>query len=554
MNYGHLPVATTVPVTVTCSVCFDIAADYLTCFSRQQPNHVCADCYDRHLDNELEEALANRRRTPALEQRPHNGLQLRCINAACEDQQRCALVHPQSVARFVRDPNLYERYLSVLRTLARREDATSVNLADVSQVVEVPRSARPWLNTAGCVFSGLEVRLPRLGPWKDARRSEEEEEETKEETKNETEATGQDDRSRRCSVLACSRKIHTWKWWEHHCRSCGRAVCASCASFSVYDSLDVESHGKRRPKRVCAECLETFLCRLGDGGDGNSGNTSNTPNSGNSGHEQHAPANGAAARAERHLLQWETKFLVPHAQRHVDKLHWEILARLKSREHRVRKMASKLTSLRRRLDTETRSAVRTSSSEQEDQAIRARLEDELEMARGCLASVLTQSIEDQERDVDSFQLSARSRPRSRRSRPESLVVRRSLHRDARVDASQVERWTLCTRSLVERWEMFCHQIEEQADLVVADARRTFDFSLLAQARREAEARVSQIRADEQMVRATFEGGRACPKCEWWVHRTEGCDHITCQCGHNFCYQCGMDSHRSTCCYPRSHAR
>ena len=488
MNYDHLPIARTVPVTATCSVCFEDTADYLTCFGNQQPNHVCVECYTSHLESELDASLANRRPTPPLEQRPHSGIQIRCINAECEDQTRCTLIHPHTVAGFVRDPNLFERYLAVLRTLARRENETSIDLSDISQVQEVPRPAHLWFNPAGCVFSGLDVCLPRLGPWQDARRTPEEE--TKNETKHEARIhdygnDGNDDR-RRCSVLACSRKIHTWKWWAHHCRSCGRAVCGSCASSSVYDSLDVEQSKKRRPKRVCLECIETFLCRLGD---------VNVDNS----------EVAAAAWAERHLLRWETKFLIPHALCHVDKLHWEVLSRLKSREHRVRKIGSRLKSLRQRLVKETRTAVRTSSSEQEDRSIRARLEDELEMARGCLASVLAQSTEDSNRDVESFQISARSRPRSGRPRPPSLVVRRSLHRDARVDCSQVERWTTLSTSLVERWGAFRRQVEEQANLVVAGARRTtFDLSLLAKARREATARIQQIQEDERMVRATFE--------------------------------------------------
>lgn len=42
------------------------------------------------------------------------------------------------------------------------------------------------------------------------------------------------------------------------------------------------------------------------------------------------------------------------------------------------------------------------------------------------------------------------------------------------------------------------------------------------------------------------GGRACLKCNNFVIRTVGCDHMTCICRHNFCYQCGADSSRSVC--------
>ncbi len=32
----------------------------------------------------------------------------------------------------------------------------------------------------------------------------------------------------------------------------------------------------------------------------------------------------------------------------------------------------------------------------------------------------------------------------------------------------------------------------------------------------------------------------CPKCERWVEKKSGCDHITCLCSHHFCYRCGND--------------
>ncbi|XP_028119628.1 probable E3 ubiquitin-protein ligase ARI3 isoform X1 [Camellia sinensis] len=33
--------------------------------------------------------------------------------------------------------------------------------------------------------------------------------------------------------------------------------------------------------------------------------------------------------------------------------------------------------------------------------------------------------------------------------------------------------------------------------------------------------------------------RKCPECEIYVEKTEGCSHITCRCGHEFCYRCGL---------------
>lgn len=30
----------------------------------------------------------------------------------------------------------------------------------------------------------------------------------------------------------------------------------------------------------------------------------------------------------------------------------------------------------------------------------------------------------------------------------------------------------------------------------------------------------------------------CPTCWKWIQRTEGCNHMTCVCGKEFCYVCG----------------
>jgi hypothetical protein len=38
--------------------------------------------------------------------------------------------------------------------------------------------------------------------------------------------------------------------------------------------------------------------------------------------------------------------------------------------------------------------------------------------------------------------------------------------------------------------------------------------------------------------ATREGWKRCPGCKNMVERSEGCNFMTCECGHNFCYQCG----------------
>ncbi|KAM2993604.1 hypothetical protein FF2_045682 [Malus domestica] len=32
--------------------------------------------------------------------------------------------------------------------------------------------------------------------------------------------------------------------------------------------------------------------------------------------------------------------------------------------------------------------------------------------------------------------------------------------------------------------------------------------------------------------------RRCPTCKFIVEKNEGCLHITCRCGYEFCYACG----------------
>ncbi|KAL3008630.1 hypothetical protein AAZX31_07G042800 [Glycine max] len=32
--------------------------------------------------------------------------------------------------------------------------------------------------------------------------------------------------------------------------------------------------------------------------------------------------------------------------------------------------------------------------------------------------------------------------------------------------------------------------------------------------------------------------RRCPKCNFYVEKVDGCKHITCRCGNEFCYACG----------------
>ena len=34
--------------------------------------------------------------------------------------------------------------------------------------------------------------------------------------------------------------------------------------------------------------------------------------------------------------------------------------------------------------------------------------------------------------------------------------------------------------------------------------------------------------------------KQCPSCKFWVSKNEGCDHMTCRCGYEFCYKCGAE--------------
>jgi hypothetical protein len=34
-------------------------------------------------------------------------------------------------------------------------------------------------------------------------------------------------------------------------------------------------------------------------------------------------------------------------------------------------------------------------------------------------------------------------------------------------------------------------------------------------------------------------GKDCPKCKRYIEKTNGCDHMRCRCGTEFCYSCGM---------------
>ena len=41
--------------------------------------------------------------------------------------------------------------------------------------------------------------------------------------------------------------------------------------------------------------------------------------------------------------------------------------------------------------------------------------------------------------------------------------------------------------------------------------------------------------------------KQCPKCKVWVEKSEGCDHMKCRCGSEFCYACG-GKYKECACY------
>ena len=54
--------------------------------------------------------------------------------------------------------------------------------------------------------------------------------------------------------------------------------------------------------------------------------------------------------------------------------------------------------------------------------------------------------------------------------------------------------------------------------------------------------------DQSFLRhAGREGMRRCPKCRFWVEKSEGCNAVLCRCGTTFCWRCGGDVNGGTGC-------
>lgn len=51
---------------------------------------------------------------------------------------------------------------------------------------------------------------------------------------------------------------------------------------------------------------------------------------------------------------------------------------------------------------------------------------------------------------------------------------------------------------------------------------------------------SEFNADDEKFLNFVNGNKfkQCPQCKFWVEKNQGCDHMTCRCGFQFCYKCG----------------
>jgi hypothetical protein len=40
--------------------------------------------------------------------------------------------------------------------------------------------------------------------------------------------------------------------------------------------------------------------------------------------------------------------------------------------------------------------------------------------------------------------------------------------------------------------------------------------------------------------------KKCPNCSIWVEKIAGCEYISCKCGIQFCYRCGIEFVKDPC--------
>ena len=57
--------------------------------------------------------------------------------------------------------------------------------------------------------------------------------------------------------------------------------------------------------------------------------------------------------------------------------------------------------------------------------------------------------------------------------------------------------------------------------------------------------VLEVDADVEKWRKEV-GGKRCTQCKFIVVKNDGCDHMTCRCGYEFCYVCGGKYQRCKC--------
>ena len=64
-----------------------------------------------------------------------------------------------------------------------------------------------------------------------------------------------------------------------------------------------------------------------------------------------------------------------------------------------------------------------------------------------------------------------------------------------------------------------------------------------------EYKISNTYSDDDNKFEEFVKGqkfKQCPKCRFWVEKTQGCNHMTCRCGMQFCYVCGGNYPNCNC--------
>ena len=61
----------------------------------------------------------------------------------------------------------------------------------------------------------------------------------------------------------------------------------------------------------------------------------------------------------------------------------------------------------------------------------------------------------------------------------------------------------------------------------------------------------EVKAEDENLKkfneyVTVKGCQKCPSCQYFIEKNEGCDHMTCRCGKEFCYSCLSDMDQCYC--------